>query len=203
MSRSPLPRPRMPSTFWPRGQPARWKTGRRQRPRGKKVDSRLGGLVRLALSVVLLAACGSAPDNAKSSTSFPGALTPADKSTTSPAATLVRITIGDTMMTGRLLDNTTANDLAAQLPLTLTFRDLNGVEKTAPLPRKLSVDGMPAGDDPNFGDIGYWAPDGDLVFYYGDVGYWTGIVRIGEFDGDIGAIAEQSSDFTATVDRVS
>jgi hypothetical protein len=159
--------------------------------------TRLGTLVRVALGMLLLAACGSAPDGANSSTTSPDGPEP----TSSATATRVRITIGDTVLTARLFDNSTANDLAAQLPLTLTFRDLNGVEKTAPLPRKLSADGMPAGADPDVGDIGYWAPDGDLVFYYGDVGYWNGIMRIGEFDGDMGAIAQQSGDFTATVER--
>jgi len=161
----------------------------------------LGTLVGVTLGMVLLTACGSAPDDANSSTSSPGASTPTDESTPSPTATPVRITIGDTVLTAHLFDNSTAHDLAAQLPLTLTFRDLNGVEKTAPLPRKLSVEGMPSGDEPNVGDIGYWAPDGDLVFYYGDVGYWTGIMRIGEFDGDMSAIAQQSGDVTATVER--
>ena len=151
------------------------------------------------MGMLLLAACESTPDNAKSSASAPGART--EESTSSGTATPVRITVGDTVLSARLFDNSTANDLAAQLPLTLTFRDLNAVEKTAPLPRKLSVDGMPAGDDPHVGDIGYWAPDGDLVFYYGDVGYWTGIMRIGEFHGDMGAIAEQAGDFTASVVR--
>ena len=40
------------------------------------------------------------------------------------------------MLTGHLFDNAAAKDLAAQLPLTVTFRDLNAVEKTAPLPRQ-------------------------------------------------------------------
>jgi hypothetical protein len=151
--------------------------------------------------MLLLAACGSAPEDANSSTSSPGASKPTDESTTSAAPTPVRITVGDTVLRAHLFDNSTANDLAAQLPLTLTFRDLNGVEKTAPLPRKLSVDGMQEGDDPNVGDIGYWAPDGDLVFYYGDVGYWTGIMRIGEFDGEVRVIAQQSGEITATVER--
>ncbi len=62
-------------------------------------------------------------------------------------------------------------DLAAQLPLTLTFKDFNRVEKIAPLPRALSMDGVPAGSDPDIGDIGYYAPSGDLMFSYGDVGY--------------------------------
>ena len=81
-------------------------------------------------------------------------------------STPVRITFGDTELTARLHDNATARDLAAQLPLTLTFRDHNNVEKTAPLPRALSPDGAPAGHDPAAGDIGYWAPDGDLVLDY-------------------------------------
>ena len=55
------------------------------------------------------------------------------------------MTVGDTQLTARLHDNATARDLAAQLPLTLTFRDHNSVEKTAPLPRELSLDGAPEG----------------------------------------------------------
>jgi hypothetical protein len=154
------------------------------------------------VAALLLTACGSGADSSDSTSTRPRA-TPEPDETATPASrtTPVRVTIGDTVISGRLFDNATANDLVSQLPLTLAFRDLNGVEKTAPLPRKLSVDGMPSGDDPEIGDIGYWAPDGNLVLYYGDVGYWTGIMRIGEFDGDMRAIAEQSGDFTATVDR--
>lgn len=66
------------------------------------------------------------------------------------------------MLAARLHDNATARDLAAQQPLTLTFRDHNNVEKTAPLPRALSLEGAPEGHDPAAGDIGYWAPGGDF-----------------------------------------
>lgn len=68
------------------------------------------------------------------------------------------------------------------------------------LPRKLAVDGVPAGDDPSIGDLGYWVPDGDLVLYYGDFGYWTGIVRLGEIDADVQSIARQAGNFSATVE---
>jgi hypothetical protein len=77
--------------------------------------------------------------------------------------TPIKITIADTVFTARLADNATARDLAAQLPLTLAFKDFNHVEKVATLPRRLSTDGVPAGADPDFGDIGYYAPSGDLV----------------------------------------
>ena len=100
----------------------------------------------------------------------------------------IKITIADNVITARLADNATARDLAAQLPLTLTFKDFNHVEKVATLPRSLSMDGVPAGADPDIGDIGYYAPSANLVFYYGDdVGYWNGIVRIGRFRHHDGA----------------
>jgi hypothetical protein len=122
--------------------------------------------------------------------------------TSQPAAgeTQIRVIIGDTTLTGRLWDNATARDLIAQLPLTLTFRDFNELEKISQLPHKLSMDGVPAGDDPFPRDIGYYAPSGDLVFYYGDVGYFNGIVRIGQFDGNIDAITSQTGDFPATIE---
>ena len=122
--------------------------------------------------------------------------------TSQPATseTRIQVIIGDTVLTGRLWDNATARDMITQLPLTLRFRDFNGVEKIAQLPRKLSMDGVPAGDDPLPHDIGYYAPSGDLVFYYDDVGYFIGIVRIGQFDGSVDAIVSQTGDFTATIE---
>jgi len=123
---------------------------------------------------------------------------PTDQSATSE--TPIRVIIGNTVLTGRLWDNATARDLIAQLPLTLTFRDFNGVEKIGQLPRKLSMDDVPAGDDPFPRDIGYYAPSGDLVFYYDDVGYFNGIVRLGQFDGTMEAITSQTGDFTARIE---
>ena len=114
--------------------------------------------------------------------------------------TQIRVIIGDTVLTGRLWDNATARDLIVQLPLTLTFRDFNGVEKIARLARKLSMDGVPAGDEPLPRDIGYYAPSVVVVFYYDDVGYFNGIVRIGQFDGSVDAIMSQTGDFTARIE---
>lgn len=114
--------------------------------------------------------------------------------------TQIQVTIGDAVLTGRLWNNATARDLIAQLPLTLTFHDFNELEKISQLPRKLSMDGVPAGDDPFPRDIGYYNPSGDLVFYYGDVGYFNGIVRIGQFDGNMDVITSQTGDFIATIE---
>jgi hypothetical protein len=177
-----------------------------RRPRRRR------NLLALALlATISLSACGRGDEDGDQATGAPGASTPDPSPTPSPASgdqdanssegTPIRITFGDTVLNARLHDNATARDLAAQLPLTLTFSDLNNVEKTAPLPRELSLEGAPEGDDPVVGDIGYWSPDGNLVFYYGDVGYWNGIVRIGEFDGEMDAVERQSDDFSATIER--
>jgi hypothetical protein len=175
---------------------------RRPRP------ARRNALVLALLATVSLSACGGDDEDGNPPAGAPEPSTPSpspatDDQETSPAdGTPIRITFGDTELTARLHDNATARDLAAHLPLTLTFRDHNYVEKTAPLPRNLSLDGAPEGHDPAAGDIGYWAPGGDLVFYYdSDAPFFNGIVRIGEFDGEMGAIERQSEDFTVTIQR--
>src|SRR5690348_11168215 len=56
----------------------------------------------------------------------------------------IRIEIEGTTLTGTLLDNATARDFAALLPMTLTLKDYATNEKISDLPRKLSADGAPA-----------------------------------------------------------
>ncbi|NGO48884.1 cyclophilin-like fold protein [Streptomyces ureilyticus] len=114
--------------------------------------------------------------------------------------TPIRVTVGGTVLTGRLFDNATARDLIEKLPVTVEFSDHLHMEKTGPLPEELSTEGMPEGEDPRPGDIGYYAPGGDLVFYYGDVSYHDGILRIGQFDADMDAIEDQEDGFTARVE---
>ncbi len=118
-----------------------------------------------------------------------------------PSSTPVRIVIGDTVVTAELWDNAPAQALADRLPLTLTFSDLNAVEKTARLDPALPMTGMPEGDDPQPRDIGWYAPSGDVVLYYGDVGYWPGIARLGHIIAGVDTIAAQRDDFTATIER--
>jgi hypothetical protein len=118
-----------------------------------------------------------------------------------PDVPALRITVANQTITAQLADNPTAQDLTDQLPLSLTFSDFNRVEKVAELPRPLTMDGVPAGDDPDINDIGYYAPPRSLVFYYGDVGYWNGIVRIGRFtDRDIELIERQPDGFQVTLE---
>jgi len=52
-------------------------------------------------------------------------------------------TVGDQTVTAELNDTPTAQDLARQLPLTLTLDDFNNVEKVGELPQPLTMDGGP------------------------------------------------------------
>jgi hypothetical protein len=172
----------------------------------------------LVLVTVLCAACSVGPPDQGAGNTAPAtpaspsqpvesslATTTQSEGTRTPPSvaggTPLKITIADTVITARLADNATARDLAAQLPLTLTFKDFHQVEKIAKLARPLSMEGVPAGADPDVGDIGYYAPSGDLVFYYGDVGYWNGIVRIGRFDTTMELIGQQPDNFQVTIER--
>jgi hypothetical protein len=116
--------------------------------------------------------------------------------------TAIRITVDGQPLIAELADNPTARDLVDQLPVTLTFRDFNRVEKLGTLPRPLTTNDASAGADPEVNDIGYYAPSGDLVFYYGDVGYFDGIVRIGRFDnGDLDVIERLPDGFEVTIEQ--
>lgn len=81
--------------------------------------------------------------------------------------TTIRLTVDNQPISAQLADNPTAQDLSDQLPLTLTFHDLNHAEKIARLPRPLTTEGVPQGDDPDIADIGYYAPTNDLDFVKG------------------------------------
>jgi hypothetical protein len=94
----------------------------------------------------------------------------------------ISVTIGEQRFQATLADSPAADDLVAQLPVTLDMVDHGGVEKTGPLPSPLSLDGQPEGADPDVGDLGYYAPGNDLVLYYGDQAYFPGIVILGRLD---------------------
>ncbi|WP_129287462.1 cyclophilin-like fold protein [Streptomyces sp. GZWMJZ-114] len=164
--------------------------------------------VAVSLTAVLglgLAACTQSSDSgSEQGTSSPSSTASVSASPSSSAdeqeGTPIRIRIGDQTLNATVWDNPTGRALLDQLPLTLSFEDLNGEEKVGHLDRELTMDGMPDGDDPQVGDLGYYAPWGNVVLYYGDVGRWDGIARIGRIHGDLSAISDQTDDFTATLE---
>jgi hypothetical protein len=87
-------------------------------------------------------------------------------------------------MTATLYDNPSARDFASMLPLDLTIDDYSTNEKIAYLPRKLTEDESgPFGSEAP-GDLAYYAPWGNLAFFYGSYRYSSGLIRLGRIDGD-------------------
>jgi len=78
----------------------------------------------------------------------------------------------------------TVENFIKQLPLTLTLKDYDSTEKIANLPHKLSTQSAPNGYAGKAGDLTYYAPWGNLAFFYKDspVGYANGLVFLGRLD---------------------
>lgn len=97
----------------------------------------------------------------------------------------LRLAFDRHVFTATLLDTPTARELAAMLPLDLTIEDYSTNEKIADLPKKLSDAGGARFADEAPGDLCYYAPWGNLVFYYAAYRYSPGLVRLGRLDGGI------------------
>lgn len=102
----------------------------------------------------------------------------------------IRIAAGETVLTATMLDNATARDFMALMPVTLTLRDYAGTEKVGDLPRKLSTEGAPPGIDPSVGDITLYAPWGNLAIFYRDFGYASGLILLGKVDGGVEKLSQ-------------
>lgn len=160
------------------------------RPRGAL------SLIFIVAGILALASCSSAPSQQSPSTST--------SVSDSAASTPIRVTINGQVLHAHLWDNAPARDLLDRLPLTVRLQDVDNQEKVGYLPKPpLSADGMPEGDDPQPGDIGWFRPWNTLAFYYGDVGYSGGIARIGRFDDPIDLVKVQTGFFHATIERAS
>lgn len=187
----------------------------------KAVGRTATGVLTSSVALVL-AACG--PDAATGDAGRPATTTssaPVDQPTGSPSegqqssrpssqhtrsaeenGMRIQITIGDQHFQATLDVSAATRDLAAQLPLTVEMSDHGGVEKTGPLPSPLSLDGQPAGADPDVGDVGYYAPGNDLVLYYGDQSYYDGIVVLGRMHDDAAErIANMDGSITVQLQR--
>jgi len=97
----------------------------------------------------------------------------------------IYLTINDQVLSAELEDGAAARDFLGLLPLTLDLEDYASTEKIAPLPKKLSVAGAPAGMTPSIGDITYYAPWGNLAIFYKRFGHADGLIKLGHISGDI------------------
>ena len=79
----------------------------------------------------------------------------------------------------------TARDLLAMLPLDLTISDYSTNEKIAYLPRKLTEAGSGPFGNEAIGDLCYYAPWGNLAFFYAGYRWSSGLIRLGRLDGSV------------------
>ncbi len=115
----------------------------------------------------------------------------------------IKITINDNEEIYVKLDNnSTAQDFASMLPLTLEAEDYNNTEKIATLPRELTTENSPAGYTPKTGDFAYYAPWGNLSIFYRDFRYSVSLIKLGEIKNDgIDKMKNLNENFTIRIER--
>ena len=79
-----------------------------------------------------------------------------------------------------LEENSAADDLLSRLPMTVNFEDYNGTEKISYLDAELNLDNAPDECTPKAGDLTYYAPWGNLTFFYQDFRQSPQLVPLGQ-----------------------
>jgi len=167
--------------------------------------------------IISLAACGhkndsdgSIPLSQSSTTSDSGNKMPKSTVSTETSSTgegasvqdaRIKLTFGNEEVFVKMYDNPTSRDLLAQLPLTLSFKDYAGTEKISYLPQKLSTEGSPSGYDPSVAELAYYAPWGNICFYYRDFGYSNGLVPLGSIESGMESLTSLDGDFKVTIEK--
>ena len=88
----------------------------------------------------------------------------ADNNIANPKGNTMKITVSSTIFTATLLENATVNDFKRLLPFTVSMNELNGNEKYADLPVKLSTNAVNPGTIET-GDLMLFGPNALVVFY--------------------------------------
>jgi hypothetical protein len=151
-------------------------------------------LARAILTAALLTVAACSPEAPPSSApSAPS--TPLAPTTGSTAAVNIRLTVEGRVVNATLNDSAAARDFASLLPLTLNLSDFHESERIADLPRRLSTTDAPESDDPQAGDLAFYAPWGNLAIYYRDAPPASGVVILGH-------LADGGAEVLATADQV-
>lgn len=101
-----------------------------------------------------------------------------------------------------LEDNSGAESLLKQLPLTLKFEDYSSTEKISYPPEKLDISRAPKSCTPKRGDLAYYSPWGNLAFFYRDFRYSNGLVPLGRIETGIEALEELDRAASVKVEKI-
>ncbi|UFS65318.1 MFS transporter [Paracoccus denitrificans] len=105
-----------------------------------------------------------------------------DPASQEPTDMRINVMFGGMTMAVMLYDNPSARDLYSMLPLDETIQDYSNNEKIVYLPRRLTQDGSGRFGNERPGDLAYYAPWGNLVFYYAGYRYSNGLIRLGRME---------------------
>ena len=160
-------------------------------------------LKTLALTLTLLLSFTVAACSSTSGTNAKIDQTTANAAQTAPtdAVQRIRLTNQDELIV-KLNGTRAAEDFLSLRPLELTCKDFNNTEKVAYLPRRLDTQGAPAGFDPQTGSFAYYAPWGNLAFFYRDYGYANSLIELGTVESGIEKLAAFDNDFTIKLERL-
>jgi hypothetical protein len=132
----------------------------------------------------------------------PAQTAPRDAADTGRPKMKIRIGFNGRAFTASLDETPSTRDLASLLPLDLTIDDYSTNEKIAYLPRKLTEDGSGPFTNEAPGDLCYYAPWGNLAFFYGGYRYSKGLIRLGRLDGGVEPLLMRGQ-FPLRVERLS
>jgi hypothetical protein len=139
--------------------------------------------------ILAITGCSAATEPATGTPSTAAAVTaPASAAVAIPgpasaAVATVRFTAGDTTVDVTIDgDSPAVREFLQMLPLRLPFEEFAGREKVGYLPRKLDTSDSP-GSDPEDGDLIYFAPWGNLGFYYNaaGIGHDDDVIHLGRY----------------------
>jgi len=146
------------------------------------------GLLVIAMLSLIFARTSAAEGvtkNTSAHTSASSAVTPAHDA----GQMKIKVKVAGKELQATLVDNPTAREFAALLPIRVSMDDLFGREKAGSLPRAISTGG-PSSNVYQIGDIGYWSPGHDIAIYYRQDGEKIpspGIIKVGHFDSGVAA----------------
>ncbi|MBX9933362.1 MAG: hypothetical protein K2Y56_17805 [Methylobacterium sp.] len=107
--------------------------------------------------------------------------------------TMIEIIAGDRRWTARIDATPAGRGFLSQLPLELTLNDFGGNEKIADLPRPLTRRDAPKAVTPRAGDVGFYAPWGNLALFYRDGHHSPGLIPLGRIERDESGLAGSGS----------
>lgn len=115
----------------------------------------------------------------------------------------IRIAFNDQTVIAALEDNPSARDFASLLPLhDLSIDNYAHNEKISYLPRKLSEEGKGPFGNERPGDVCYYAPWGNLAFFYAGYRWSQGLIRLGRIEGSFDPLLSRGK-FPLHIERVS